>query len=72
MFRPPPTIIEIGTDEDIQQVEEAMHQRAPDSPIALTSARLVFDSPETLPKKAPNGLITPPLSLSSSFNDSPM
>ena len=68
MFRPPPTVIEIGTEEDVQQFEEIMHQRSPESPIKVAPTRLVFDSPDIPPKKQVNGLVTPQLSLSGSFN----
>ena len=45
-----------------------MHQRSPESPIKVAPTRLVFDSPDIPPKKQVNGLVTPQLSLSGSFN----
>lgn len=69
MFRPPPTVIEIGSDEDIQQFEDVMRKKSPESSIKLTPPRLVFNSPA---QQLKNGIITPSLSLSDSFNGSPV
>lgn len=49
MFRPPPTIIEVGTEEDIRQFEEIMGHRTNVSASPTPSnqkARKIFESPD--------------------------
>lgn len=47
MFRPPPTIIEIGTEDDLKQFKEIMEKNS--SPTTPTPKRnQVFDSPDPI------------------------
>lgn len=65
MFRPPPTVVEIGTDEDLKQFEEVMRKRSSPSPIKPAFQRPVFDSPDVIPARTHRNMSTPTASLDS-------
>jgi hypothetical protein len=65
MFRPPPTVIEIGTEQDIRQFEEVMRKRTSPSPIKQPAKKPVFDSPDVLPTRTHRTMSTPTASLES-------
>lgn len=45
MFRPPPTIVEIGTDEDLQQFQEIVENKStPTTP--NNKQKGIFESPD--------------------------
>ena len=46
MFRPPPTVVEIGTTEDIRQYEQLVERKS--TPVTPPkTAKTVFESPDT-------------------------
>lgn len=58
MFRPPPTIVEIGTEEDMKQFESVIRQESSSpSPIKKASERPLFESPP-LPQRESRRNIT--------------
>jgi hypothetical protein len=65
MFRPPPTIVEIGTEEDIRQFEEVMRSKSSPSPIVKANPKPVFDSPDIPLSRNPRNIATPTGSLDS-------
>jgi hypothetical protein len=65
MFRPPPTIVEIGTEEDIRQFEDVMRSKSSPSPIVRATSKPVFDSPDVPLTRNPRSIATPTGSLDS-------
>ena len=56
MFRPPPTIVEIGTEEDMKQFENVMRQQSSPSPIKPPAQRPTFESPSLTPREGRRNL----------------
>ncbi|EAY00501.1 hypothetical protein TVAG_317860 [Trichomonas vaginalis G3] len=57
MFRPPPTIIEIGTDEDMQQFQEYVENQSALSTPSIKQ-KGIFESPDV--KARPRQIISTP------------
>lgn len=64
MFRPPPTIVELGKPEDMRQLEAALRERMPgentQSPIREQGQRQAFQSPSPNPSNGSNLFTSPP------------
>lgn len=64
MFHPPPTIIEVGTEEDLKQLEEIMHPHSTPSPPPNRSHQ-IFDSPNESNQRQRQFISTPTPSIGS-------
>ena len=64
MFRPPPTVVEIGTEEDMKQYEEIVEKKS--TPVTPpVKQRTIFESPDVIRKQrqiitTPSGSIDSP------------
>lgn len=65
MFHPPPTVIEVGTEEDMKQFEETMHPHETPSPLPSHRSQQVFDSPSEQIQRPRQFISTPTASISS-------
>lgn len=63
MFRPPPTVLETGTEEDMEQFQEIMDKRS--TPVTPSfKQKGILDSPDFKPRPRQN-VSTPTGSISS-------